>query len=142
MITLDKKTIQDIFRHGEAEYPHECCGFLLGKLLPDRLKKIEEHVPISNAREDTARHNRFRITPEDFMRCELRARKSQLDILGIYHSHPDHPASPSDYDLEHAFPIYSYVIVSIANGKAENLASWELDDDRSKFNSERILSGE
>jgi proteasome lid subunit RPN8/RPN11 len=142
MILLDEKTIRDIRQHGEAEYPQECCGMLLGRLLSDRTKKIEECLLLSNARENSARHNRFLITPVEFMKCDRIARSKQLDILGIYHSHPDHPAAPSDYDREHAFPFYSYVIVSVANGKAEELTSWELEEDRSGFSAERILWGE
>ncbi len=142
MILLSERSLQDIRSHGEAEYPGECCGVLLGRLLPDCVKEVEDHLPISNARENSARLNRFLITPDEFLRCELIARKRQLDIVGIYHSHPDHPASPSNYDLEHALPFYSYVILSIMDGKAANFTSWELENDRSRFNAERILLGE
>jgi proteasome lid subunit RPN8/RPN11 len=142
MIVLDQKIIQGIRQHGEEEYPYECCGMLLGTLLPDQVKQIKEHWPLSNARENSARHNRFLISPVEFMKCERIARSKQMDILGVYHSHPDHPASPSEYDREHAFPFYSYVIVSVAKGKAEDLTSWQLEGDRSGFISERILHGE
>jgi proteasome lid subunit RPN8/RPN11 len=66
----------------------------------------------------------------------------KLEIIGVYHSHPDHPAQPSPYDLDHAWPFFSFVIVSVRNGTAEDLRSWELENDRSKFNSEQILQGD
>jgi proteasome lid subunit RPN8/RPN11 len=142
MILLDQTIIEDIRRHGEEEYPHECCGMLLGTLQPDHVKKITERLPLSNAREDGARHNRFFISPLEFMKCERIALGKQLDILGIYHSHPDHPAAPSEYDREHALPFYSYIIVSVLNAKAEDITSWILKDDRSSFFPESILNGE
>lgn len=98
-------------------------------------------MPISNAREESAKRNRFLITPQELMRGERYARSRQLDIIGFYHSHPDHPAVPSGYDLDHALPVYSYVIVSVAQGRAGEVQSWELEADRSRFNPESIVKG-
>ena len=94
--------------------------------------------PISNAREEEAKRNRFLIRPEELMRGEKYAREKSLDVVGFYHSHPDDRAVPSQYDLEHAWPTYSYIVVSVQNGHAVDLRSWEMEDDRSRFNEEEI----
>jgi len=142
MIKLKKVHIDEINTHAEKEYPYECCGLLLGKFEADSSKTVEHLLPISNARAGEDKHNRFLITPEELMRGELFARKNKMDVLGFYHSHPDHPAAPSPYDLEHAWPLYSYIITSVAKGKAEHFTSWELKNDRSKFNAESISEGD
>jgi proteasome lid subunit RPN8/RPN11 len=142
MISLEKQSVELIKEQAAEEYPNECCGVLLGKINSDRIKIVEELLPVSNAREQSASHNRFLITADEIFKCEQLARKKKLDILGFYHSHPDHPASPSEYDLAHALPFYSYVIVSVLKGQAADLTSWELEDDRSRFNPEHIILGE
>lgn len=142
MIRLRLEDVNQITRNAETEYPDECCGLILGKLEADHSKTVGFILPVSNARENKDKHNRFLITSEDFMRGEMFARKKQLDVLGFYHSHPDHPAVPSDYDREHAWPIYSYLIISVAHGKADSITSWELDASRLKFNPETILRGD
>jgi proteasome lid subunit RPN8/RPN11 len=128
----------EIAAHGERDYPHECCGLLLGDFAAGGLKTIAEIYPISNAREEAARRNRFLITPEEFREGEQYAEKSGLAVVGFYHSHPDHAAAPSAYDLDHAWPLYSYLIVSVAAGVAGDLRSWEMEPDRSKFIEEEI----
>jgi proteasome lid subunit RPN8/RPN11 len=140
-ITLTQQQLDAIRRHGESDYPHECCGLLIGSLAPDGGKVAEEVYPISNAREETAKRNRFLITPEELMRGEKHARSMQRDIVGVYHSHPDHPAVPSQFDLDHAWPVFSYIIVSVRAGRAEDLFSWELRADRSRFDAEELLKG-
>lgn len=142
MITLKKQQIDEINIQSEKEYPYECCGILIGKFEGDKSKTVEHILPISNARATQDKHNRFLITPDEIMRGELFARKNKMDVLGFYHSHPDHPAAPSKYDLEHAWPLYSYIIVSVAKGKAVHFTSWELKNDRSQFNSESISKGD
>ena len=142
MISLQKKLIDAISHQAETEYPFECCGLLIGTISPDKSKIIEHILPLSNSRETDARHNRFLITPQDLMHGELFARKKKMDVLGFYHSHPDHPAAPSEYDLEHAWPVYSYIIVAVEKGTAQAITSWELEHDRSKFNAEIIEKGE
>lgn len=124
--------------HGERDYPYECCGFLIGRNDGGR-KTVEEVYSVSNAREEETKRTRFLIRPEEFMRGERRARESGLEIVGFYHSHPDVEAAPSGYDLEHAWPTYSYVIVSVRAGRAEDLRSWELESDRTRFNEEEIV---
>src|SRR5205085_10894063 len=106
----------------------------------DGLKKVVETYPISNAREEEAKRNRFLIRPEELMRGEEYAREKCLDVVGFYHSHPDDRAVPSQYDLEHAWPTYSYIVVSVENGRAVDLRSWVMESDRSRFNGEEILT--
>ena len=138
MIQLSEEQRSEIAAHGERDYPHECCGLLLGSFKDDGVKAVSEVYPISNAREEQAKRNRFLIRPEELMRGERYAQASGLEVVGFYHSHPDHPAVPSQYDLEHAWPIYSYIVVAVSNGAAGDLRSWEMAADRSRFAEEEI----
>jgi proteasome lid subunit RPN8/RPN11 len=133
--------LHEIRSHGERDYPYECCGLLLGRLV-EAGKIVSEIYPISNAREEAAKRNRFLITPEEMLTGDKHAAQQGLEVVGFYHSHPDHPAVPSQYDLDHAWPIYSYVVVSVRSGKAAELLSWEMEIDRSQFNQEEILKGD
>lgn len=137
MITIAEKQLTEIREHGIRDYPYECCGLLLGSFGPEG-KLVTETFPISNAREESAKRNRFLITPEELMKGERYARQRDLEVVGFYHSHPDSPAVPSQYDLEHAWPTYSYIIVSTSADRADNLFSWEQEPDRSRFNQEKI----
>jgi proteasome lid subunit RPN8/RPN11 len=127
-----------IHAHGERDYPYECCGLLIGRFLQDGSKEVLEIYPISNAREEEAKRNRFLIRPEELLAGEGAAAQKGLDVVGFYHSHPDDEARPSGYDLDHAWPIYSYIIVSVREGQARDLRSWEMESDRSRFNPEEI----
>ena len=138
MIRLTPQHKNQIAAHGERDYPHECCGLMLGAFTAGSLKTITEIYPISNAREEAAKRNRFLITPEEFMEGEQYAQRNGLDVVGFYHSHPDHPAVPSGYDLDHAWPLYSYIVVAVEAGRAGDLRSWEMEPDRSKFTEEEI----
>lgn len=138
MLKLNAQHKTAIAQHGEQDYPHECCGLLIGRFEPDGAKLVLETYPISNAREETAKRNRFLIRPEELMRGERYARERKLDVVGVYHSHPDHPAQPSQYDLDHALPVWSYVIVSVTKGNAAQLLSWNLTDDRERFTAEEM----
>ena len=137
MITIAEKQLTEIREHGVRDYPYECCGLLLGRFGPNG-KLVTETYPISNAREESAKRNRFLITPEELMKGERYARDHDLEVVGFYHSHPDSPAVPSQYDLEHAWPTYSYIIVSTQADQASDLFSWEQEPDRSRFNQEEI----
>jgi proteasome lid subunit RPN8/RPN11 len=141
MILLKAEHNNIILKHGEEDYPYECCGLMLGHIV-DKLKIVEEIFPISNAREEASKRNRFLITPEEFSHGENKARQNDMEVVGFYHSHPDHRAVPSSFDLEHAWPIYSYVIVSVIQSKAAIVLSWELEDERTEFKSEKMLIGE
>ena len=118
-------------KHGEEIYPHECCGFMLGSA-QDGTQRITEIRSQRNERTES-RENRFVISPEQFKAAEAYARASGLQLVGIYHSHPDGPSRPSDYDREHAWPWFSYVIVSVVGRRAVDAHAWQLRDDRSGF---------
>jgi proteasome lid subunit RPN8/RPN11 len=127
--------------HGAETYPYECCGALLGRdtEVADRrvYREIHDLYPLVNRRDDSP-HNRFSVTSKDVLEAEKAARDRGLEVVGWYHSHPDHPARPSQYDRDHAWPWYSYVIVSVANKIPEDLTSWCLTDDRADFECEEI----
>ena len=118
--------------HGRETFPHECCGALLG-----RDGVVQEAHALANTTEEGPRR-RFLVRPDDYRGAEKRARETGLDLLGFYHSHPDHPARPSQYDLDHAWPSFSYVIVSIMAGEDQLLTSWRLKADRSAFDEEPV----
>jgi proteasome lid subunit RPN8/RPN11 len=140
VIQLNEQHLTEIREHGERDYPFECCGLLIGGFNGDGCKSVTETYPISNAREEAAKRNRFLIQPEELMRGEQYARSRGLDVVGFYHSHPDDRPVPSRYDLDHAWPTYSYIVVAVKGGQAAGLQSWEMDPDRSKFNEEEIVS--
>src|SRR5712691_5892575 len=135
MIELTEQQLTEIRQHGERDYPYECCGLLIG-IFADRRKVVVETYAISNAREEEAKRNRFLIRPEELMRGEKYAREKRLDVVGFYHSHPDDRPVPSRYDLDHAWPTYSYVVVAVEKGRAVDLRSWEMEANRSRFSEE------
>jgi proteasome lid subunit RPN8/RPN11 len=141
LIVLGQAHVVAIHAHGERDYPYECCGLLIGRFFQDGGKEVVETYPISNAREEDAKRNRFLIRPEELLAGERAAMRKNLDVVGFYHSHPDDVAVPSRYDLDHAWPVYSYIIVSVREGRARDLRSWEMEDDRSTFNAEEISKG-
>jgi proteasome lid subunit RPN8/RPN11 len=141
MLQLTNEHRSAIAAHSERDYPYECCGLLLGQFANGGGKVCAEIYPISNAREEAAKRNRFLIRPEELLRGEQHATEKGLEVVGFYHSHPDHPAVPSAYDLEHAWPVYSYLVVAIRSGHAEELRSWEMQTDRTRFDEEEILKG-
>ncbi len=136
MLRLAAHLENEIREHGAKDYPNECCGAMLGTD-GDAGREVRSLFPLINRRDDSPR-NRFSITPEDFRAAERAAAEHGLDLLGWYHSHPDHPARPSEFDREHAWPWYSYVIVSVEAGAPKELTSWRLDDDRAKFQPEEV----
>src|ERR1043166_6347457 len=142
MITCGATHREAMHLHGERDYPYECCGLLIGRFLETERKVVSEVYPISNAREEAAKRNRFLIRPEELMLGERYARTKRLDVLGFYHSHPDAPAVPSQYDREHAWPTYSYIVISVIEAATRELRSWELQPDRSRFEEEEILNGD
>jgi len=139
MLRLSSALERNIKTHGETAYPNECCGVLIGDIDNAGGKTVRRLLTIDNAREDGEQYHRFLITPEDMLRADQTARAMKFDVIGFYHSHPDHPSAPSDYDKDHALPFYSYVIVSVDKGKARILTSWELKDDRTDFIQEEII---
>jgi proteasome lid subunit RPN8/RPN11 len=125
--------IADAIRaHGVETFPHECCGALIG-----RDGEVTATVPLPNATEEGPRR-RFLVRAEDYLQVERAADSAGTKLLGFYHSHPDHPARPSQYDLDHALPNFSYVIVSVMAGAADDMRSWKLREDRSTFDEETL----
>jgi proteasome lid subunit RPN8/RPN11 len=133
---LDARHQSAIRRHGEADYPAEACGLIGGAVEGDR-KVAVQMVPLGNQRTDSAR-NRYLINPEAFRRAQARLERDGLDVIGVYHSHPDHAPEPSAFDREHAWPWLSYVIVGVSRGRAGDMRSWVLTDDRAGFDEEPI----
>lgn len=131
---------QAIRAHAQADYPHECCGFLIGTLDGDTVT-AHQTVPAANTRTDSPR-NRFEIDPGELVKVDRAARAQKLGVIGFYHSHPDAPALPSHYDREHAWPGYCYVIVSVQSGQAEAMQNWALRDDRTQFDEDAIILSE
>jgi len=121
--------------HGQETYPHECCGALVGTG-----DSVTAAVALPNTTEEGPRR-RFLVRPSDYVLAEKRARELGGELLGFYHSHPDHPARPSQFDLDHAWPNFHYVIVAVASGKATDMTVWFLKDDRSRFD-EGDLNGD
>ena len=148
MIQLSPGDLARIRAHGEATYPEECCGILVGSSEKaageDRtpLARVVRLVGAENEREQENRRNRYLIPPEVILRTEREARAEGLDVVGYYHSHPDHPSRPSDFDRDHAWPGYSYLIVSVREGRARDERSWRLSNDRSRFDEEPIHTPE
>jgi proteasome lid subunit RPN8/RPN11 len=122
----------DIRRHGAETYPNECCGALYG-----RDGVVTATFALPNTTEEGPRR-RFLVRPQDYREAERRAGELGVDLLGFYHSHPDHPARPSQYDLDHAWPFFSYIIVSVRAGQPGDMTSWRLLDDRSAFEPEDL----
>jgi proteasome lid subunit RPN8/RPN11 len=122
--------------HGEETFPHECCGALVG-----RDGRVDAAVPLPNTTEEGPRR-RFLVRASDYREAERRATGLGGELLGFYHSHPDHPARPSQYDLDHAWPTFAYIIVSVVAGAAADMTVWYLKDDRSSFEEGRLHHAE
>ena len=118
--------------HGAETYPDECCGALYGAN-----SVVTDTLALPNVTEEGPRR-RFRISGKDYLKTERRASELGAELLGFYHSHPDHPARPSQYDLDHALPTFSYINVSVRGGTPEDMTSWRLRDDRSAFDPEEL----
>ena len=138
-LSVSDEVLARIHAHGEESYPEEGAGFLLGADSDNDRRAVTAIFPLTNSREDEARHNRYLITPEDYLKAELTADKLGLILIGVFHSHPDHPNRPSEFDREWAQPFFSYIITSINQGLAIESRSWRLTEDRTKFDEEKIL---
>jgi proteasome lid subunit RPN8/RPN11 len=135
-VNISQELLRQIHAHGVETYPHECCGALLGRE-EDAGREVLDLLPLANRRDDSPR-NRFEVTPDDVRLAEKTARDKRLDLIGWYHSHPDAPARPSEYDRDHAWPWYSYIIVSVQKGEPKDTTSWRLQDDRAAYDPEAI----
>lgn len=136
-ITISSTLLQEIHAHGESAYPDEGAGLLLGTIRSQG-KVVTEILTLENARAASARHNRYLLTTEDYMHGENEAARRGLDVLGVFHSHPDHPNQPSDFDRDWAMPWFSYIITSVHAGQATASRSWRLAEDRSRFFEETL----
>ena len=131
-LALDGGIADAIRQHGAETYPNECCGALIG-----RDGQVTGTFALPNTTEEGPRR-RFLVRPDDYRQAEQQAREAGANLLGFYHSHPDHPARPSQYDLDHAWPFFSYIIVSVRAGAPEDMTSWRLREDRSAFDQEDL----
>lgn len=136
-LLLNAEVDAAIRAHAAETYPHECCGALLGRE-SDRAREVFRAIPLPNRRQDSP-HNRFSLEAADVVAVERAAREMGAELVGWYHSHPDHPARPSAYDREHAWPWYSYVIVTVARAAPGEMTSWRLADDRGEFAPEELI---
>jgi proteasome lid subunit RPN8/RPN11 len=139
---ISPQLAEKIRQHGIQTYPHECCGALLGRDAssagePLKPREVLGLFPLLNRREDSPR-NRFAVAPLDVIAAEREAQSRGLDVIGWYHSHPDHPAKPSEFDREHAWPWYSYIIVSVYAGVPQEMTSWRLQEDRKAYTQETV----
>ena len=138
MLHISASLLKDIHAHGERAYPEEGAGLLLGET-DGGDRRVTRLLPLTNVREDAARHNRYLLTPQDYLHGEHEAARLGLDVVGVFHSHPDHPNRPSEFDREWAMPHWSYIITSVAHGKAVESKSWMLEEDRSSFTEEDFI---
>jgi proteasome lid subunit RPN8/RPN11 len=139
---LSPSFTRQIESEGAREYPNECCGIMYGRDVKDgeTVRRIVERLePVNNAFEEEEQYHRFSISPQQLMKAEKDAAAEGRLVLGFYHSHPDHPARPSEYDRQHAWPFYSYVIVAIANRQAVDMTSWLLDEQTETFRRQEIV---
>jgi len=136
MLVLKQQFIEQIRAHGARDYPNECCGALLGHD-EEADRTVLGLVPLANQRDDSPR-NRFSITSEDVRLAEKAAGAKGWELIGWYHSHPDSPARPSEFDREHAWPWYSYIIFRVEHGEPREMRSWRLDDSRTSYAEEGI----
>ena len=133
-VTISSILQRDIIGQMEAAYPNEGGGFVLGQL-EDGGVTIRDIMQVENTFADEEQHHRYAMTPQDWMRLEDEAEERGLSLIGYYHSHPDSPAIPSEYDREHALPNFVYVITSVMMATAADMRVWRLRADRSAFDS-------
>ncbi len=137
MIYIDNNLFQQMIDHAKETYPFECCGLLVGRYKNDKEKDILEIYGVENRNKDRA-NDRYEIDPGDFYRVDKEASSKGMDILGVYHSHPDHPDRPSGVDREIASARYSYIIFSVNNGEDVTAKSWMFEEIDEPFEEEEI----
>ena len=136
-LDIDPKALQAMTDHAEAAFPNECCGFFYGSE-DGSVRSVTTSTEVTNSKEGDQRR-RFAISDMDYLRAERHAAKEGLTLLGVYHSHPLHPAIPSEHDLAVALPYFSYIIVSLQHEGTDHVRSWQLDDSR-QFDEEHIVA--
>jgi proteasome lid subunit RPN8/RPN11 len=143
-LVLTAVQVGQIEAEGSAAYPNECCGIMIGRDVSDGActrRIVERLEPMANVFDPEQQRRRFAVDPLALMKAEKSAAEGGQLVLGFYHSHPDHPARPSEFDRVHAWPFYSYVIVSIEQGKPVDMTSWLLDDQTETFSKQEIEEG-
>ncbi|MCV9386545.1 M67 family metallopeptidase [Reichenbachiella ulvae] len=136
-VIVDQETLASMHRHALSDFPNECVGFFFGEANGES-KRIKEYTPLENSKEGDQRR-RFEVHPKDYMAAEKYAVESDQKFLGVYHSHPEHPAEPSVHDLAQAVPFFSYIIASVSETKVQNTRSWQLND-QNEFEEEDIIN--
>lgn len=134
MLILEETVLEYVKNHAEEDYPNECCGFFFGKDGEERNVTLAEKVANT---QDGDQRRRFQIDPKDYQKAEKYALENNLDLLGVYHTHPDHPAEPSEHDRSVALPYFSYIIISVRKGTSTDIRSWKLNEER-QFEEEHI----
>jgi proteasome lid subunit RPN8/RPN11 len=143
MLVLRDDFYRRIEEEGVRAFPNECCGVMIGRDEPAASRRVVERLhPLTNSFEKSEQYHRFRLDPLEYIQVEKAAGAEGKLVLGFYHSHPDHPARPSEYDREHAWPFYSYVIVSIMARRPAAMTSWLLDENTAQFHQEEIVPKE
>ena len=137
-LVLPSSLARAIEREGSAAYPNECCGILFGRDVGAE-RRVERLERVTNSYAAHEQFHRFSIEPKDLMRAEKSAAEAGQLVLGFYHSHPDHPARPSETDRQAAWPFYSYVIVSITKGEPLDMTCWVLDEATERFGKQEIV---
>jgi len=140
VLVLTPEQRRQIETEGATAYPNECCGIIFGREITDggvTRRVVDQLQPVANEFESGEQFHRFLITPQTLFQAEKQCTQGRL-VLGFYHSHPDHPARPSAYDLEHGWQFYSYIIVAIRQGDAKEMTSWVLDEDTGRFDEQNI----
>jgi proteasome lid subunit RPN8/RPN11 len=132
MVEINKELLDKLIEHAQKSYPYESCGILVGQ--PGKIMDVNfvENKIMERKRD------RYEIDPGDFLKVDKLTREKGQEIIGFYHSHPDHPALPSDFDIEHAWPEYIYIIISVVNGNKHNVKAWKLFPDNKKIKEEEL----
>ena len=136
MLKIPEKTLREIYDHTEASYPNECCGLMVGTM-SGHTRVVHTFRKCKNLNTERAR-DRYEMDPLDMLHTEREFENSGWDIVGIYHSHPDHPSRPSQTDTDRAWPDYSYVIISVLKGTVASANSWVLNETERQFYEEPL----
>ena len=139
-LILNSDTSKRMQKHALTTFPEECCGFMFGSFKDDKV--MVDSVKVVKNNHPDFRSRRFLISPQDYMNAEKYADENSLALVGVYHSHPNHPALPSETDRLAAMPGFTYIIYSIMDGELADVGAWELEEDRSKFSAVEIVNKE
>lgn len=140
-LIIPQGVLDGIHEHGEQAYPEEGAGLMLGAIIGQD-HQVSEILPLTNIREAGARYDRYQLSPQDYLMGEEEADRLGLEMVGVFHSHPDHPNRPSEFDRQWAWPNFSYLITSVVEGMAVESRSWRLTEDRGRFREEVLEVGE